>query len=132
MTQYYNSHNCLFIYLQGKWKDKYKDQLLENVKDLVYSSSHDVNCQTCNTCPICRALNEIFDPKDPGEIDMTCNDCFSIYDIFNDELGQGDGLILMSHFTPIPNELVEILMDNDVFERKLTTVLRQMLLVIVV
>ena len=109
---YVCEHHCVTIFAQDRWKDKFKEALSEGVKDGFWKASGNADCHICCTCSVCRGLSEMFDPLNASEYNNVCNICLLIHDHFKKKLGGSDGLILMSHFPSIPDDLVEILFQD--------------------
>ena len=59
-----------------------------------------------------KARSVHFDPLNPGEYDLPDEHCMPLYNEFNNRLGQGSGKILFSHYSPIPDELIQHLFEN--------------------
>ncbi len=86
-------HICLLLFAQGTWKEHYKNKLFKKVKDKFISSMH------IDEIDVWSEIQQIplFNPKNPEGIHKQCELCYSLYEIFEKEKDQNDGLILFSH-----------------------------------
>ncbi len=86
-------HMCLLIFAQGTWKDNYKKRLVREVKNK-FISNMDID-----DVDLWSEIEKIplFNPKTPEENHKPCELCYSLYDIFEKEKGNNDGIILFSH-----------------------------------
>lgn len=109
----FEDHFCLVIYSQGQWKDKFQDEISSKMKGRFWELSGHHDCKTCNSCPICRSFEEIFDPDEPGEYDVVCSVCSILVGYFKGKLGQADGLILFSHHRPMEKDLIEKIFEEE-------------------
>lgn len=109
LSRDFQDHHCIVIYPQDQWKDDFKRKLGGDVKSGFLQLGGHADCETCRTCPICQAIEELFDPRAPGEYDTVCTLCGRVYDVLSRRLGQTDGLILFSHYRRIECDLVDAL-----------------------
>jgi len=86
-------HVCLLIFAQDTWKENYKKRLLKEVKNK-FISNMDID-----DVDLWSEIEKIplFNPKTPEENHKPCELCYSLYDIFEKEKGNNDGIILFSH-----------------------------------
>ncbi|WXG41198.1 MAG: hypothetical protein WED07_10590 [Candidatus Freyarchaeum deiterrae] len=117
MSSFYDAHFCLLIFAQDQWKESYTEKISKNTRDLFYQYTGHSNCDVCNTCPICRALVEMFDPMNPDEYIIVCDLCKALYKMMEEIKGQTDGMILFSHSFPLEIQsvtyLTKLLLQSD-------------------
>jgi hypothetical protein len=108
----FDRHVCLVLFAQGQWKDKHHDKILSKVKRRFFELSGHADCEICNTCPICNAIEQLFDPMEPGEYDTVCGLCHRIYAVLRERLGKHDGAILFSHYITIDPDLIDKIFEE--------------------
>lgn len=110
-----HDHFCLMIFGQDAWKEGTAEKIEDLTKSQFFYYAGHSECDTCSTCPICRALVELFDPRHPGEYVIICDFCKAFYNLMRVIQGKNDGMILLSHalfpekkeIIPLVNSLLE-------------------------
>ena len=86
-------HICLLIFAQGTWKENFKKQLIEDIKNK-FLANMDIDkvdeWSEIEQIPL-------FNPNNPGKTDRPCELCNSLYELFEEKRGSNDGFILFSH-----------------------------------
>lgn len=108
----FDNHYAIAIYPQDTWKPQFKEKLSSSVAQQFFAHSGHENCEICCSCPVCRSLEELFDPKHPGPYDHVCSVCEKLYAYLEKKLGQSKGIILFSHYSPIKIEIIPEILDN--------------------
>ncbi len=112
MSQIYE-HHVLAIFPQDKWKDRFKQALSEGVIQGFWNASGSADCHTCCTCEVCRGLVELFDPNSPSEYNNACKLCFIFEIMFKKKLGRKRGIVLVAHWTKMPDAVIEQLYKDE-------------------
>jgi hypothetical protein len=97
MARTYQDHFCIAIVAQGSWRPKDATKVKEHALAEFYSHADQSKCDACCSCPVCRALWDLFDPLKPGQYDRPCEACEELVPILKKARGAGDGLTLFSH-----------------------------------
>jgi hypothetical protein len=108
----YPEHHCLVIVAQDQWKEQFKNDLGSSVKNRFFFLGGHGDCEVCCTCPLCRSLEELFDPERPGAYDCPCSLCGHLLTMLKRRLGRANGLILFSHYRPIEKAIIDALFEE--------------------
>jgi hypothetical protein len=111
-TDDYPEHHCLLIVAQDQWKEQFRDDFSSSVRTRFFLHGEHGDCEVCCTCPLCRSLEELFDPERPGAYDRPCSLCEHLLTMLKRRLGSANGLILFSHYRPIEKAMIDALFEE--------------------